>query len=102
MLSLYEAAHLRVHGEDILEEALTFTKSYLKTLAPKSSPKLAKYIFEAIEQPFHTGVPRFEAHKYISFYEHEESRNNTLLVFAKLDFNRVQLLHQQELNYLIR
>ncbi|KAL4309628.1 hypothetical protein GQ457_01G007770 [Hibiscus cannabinus] len=38
MLSLYEAAHWRVHGEYILEEALTFTTVNLKSLAKKSSP----------------------------------------------------------------
>ncbi|XVF77878.1 hypothetical protein PTKIN_Ptkin14bG0082700 [Pterospermum kingtungense] len=30
LLELYEAAHLLVHGEDILEEALAFTTSHLK------------------------------------------------------------------------
>nr|GLL42033.1 (-)-germacrene D synthase-like [Ipomoea trifida] len=32
MLSLYEASHLRVHGEQILEEALTFTTSHLESM----------------------------------------------------------------------
>ncbi|KAJ4724611.1 Terpene synthase [Melia azedarach] len=100
ILSLYEATQLRVHEEDILEEALTFTTAQLKkiSLAPNTSPQLTKHITEALEQPFHTGVPRLEELKYISFYEHEESRNDTLLKFAKLDFNRVQLLHKQELS----
>ncbi|GMN29355.1 hypothetical protein TIFTF001_041304 [Ficus carica] len=31
MLSLCEAAHLMVHGEPILEEALAFTTTHLKT-----------------------------------------------------------------------
>ncbi|KAJ4724612.1 Terpene synthase [Melia azedarach] len=104
ILSLYEAAQLRVHEENILEEALTFTTTHLKkiSLAPNTSPQLAKHVTEALEQPFHTGVPRLEELKYISFYEHEESRNDTLLKFAKLDFNRVQLLHKQELSDLTR
>ena len=32
MLALYEVAHLRVHGEDILEEALAFTTTHLKAI----------------------------------------------------------------------
>ncbi|KAL5737408.1 hypothetical protein ACOSP7_030169 [Xanthoceras sorbifolium] len=32
MLSLYEAAHLRHHGEDILEEALVFSKGSSQVL----------------------------------------------------------------------
>ncbi|KAK9220834.1 hypothetical protein WN944_009258 [Citrus x changshan-huyou] len=100
MLSLYEATHLRVHGEDILEEALAFTTAHLKSMAPNLDQNLTKRINDALEQPFHMGVPRIEAHKFISFYEHDDSKNDTLLKFAKLDFNRVQLLHQQELAYI--
>lgn len=103
MLSLYEATHLRVHGEDILEEALTFTTAHLKSMAaPNLDQNLAKHINDALEQPLHMGVPRIEAHKFIPFYEHDDSKNDTLLKFAKLDFNRVQLPHQQELAYITR
>ncbi|XP_031247786.1 casbene synthase, chloroplastic-like [Pistacia vera] len=103
MLSLYEATHLRLHGEEILEEALDFTTSHLKSLAEKSSPHFAKHIMNALDLPLHQGVPRLEARQYISFYEEDhEFRNETLLMFAKLDFNKVQLLHQQEMKYLTR
>ncbi|KAK3219349.1 hypothetical protein Dsin_013319 [Dipteronia sinensis] len=100
MLSLYEAAHLRRHGEDILEEALVFSKVHLQFLAEKSSLNVAKQIMDALEMPLHKGMPRLEARKYISFYQVDDSRNHTLLLFAKLDFNRLQLLHQQELSHL--
>ncbi|TXG65602.1 hypothetical protein EZV62_006877 [Acer yangbiense] len=101
MLSLYEATHLRLHGEDILEEALAFSKAQLiKSLAENSCPRHAKQISNTLEYPLHKSMPRLEALKFISFYEQEESRNETLLLFAKLDFNRVQLLHQQELSHL--
>lgn len=80
MLSLYEATHLRLHGEEILEEALTFTTAHLKShLASNLDPKLAKHIHDALEQPLHMGVPRIEAYKFISFYQHDESKNDTLL-----------------------
>lgn len=103
MLNLYEVAHLRIHGEDILEEALGFTKGHLTSLlVAETSPHLAKQIINALEQPLHRGIPRLEARKYISFYEEDESRNETLLMFAKLDFNRVQLLHRQELSCIRR
>ncbi|KAK2639894.1 hypothetical protein Ddye_027689 [Dipteronia dyeriana] len=103
MLSLYETTHLRLQGEDILEEALTFSKAHLiKSLTENSIPHLAKQIINALELPLHKSMPRLEALKFISFYEQEESRNETLLLFAKLDLNRVQLLHQQELSHLSR
>ncbi|EEF48743.1 casbene synthase, chloroplastic-like isoform X2 [Ricinus communis] len=98
MLSLFEASHLSVHGEDILEEAFAFTKDYLQSSAVELFPNLKRHITNALEQPFHSGVPRLEARKFIDLYEADiECRNETLLEFAKLDYNRVQLLHQQEL-----
>ena len=41
LLSLYEAAHLRVHGEDILEEALAFTTCHLEHLKTQVQDLLA-------------------------------------------------------------
>ncbi|KAJ6349659.1 hypothetical protein OIU77_007107 [Salix suchowensis] len=102
ILSLYEASFLSVHGEQILDEAHVFTKANLESLAMQSSQRLRDHIRNALFRPFHKGVPRIEARKYISFYEEDESRNDTLLKFAKIDFNRVQLLHKQELSILSR
>ncbi|KAL9381983.1 hypothetical protein Peur_025018 [Populus x canadensis] len=101
ILGLYEASFLSVHGERVLDEALVFTKTNLESLATQSSPHLADHIRNALIRPFHKGIPRIEARKYISFYE-DESRNDTLLKFAKIDFNRVQLIHRQELSILSR
>ena len=102
MLSLYEAAYLRVKGESILDEALAFTKANLKSLALKSSPRLEKQIMNALDQPLHKCPPRLAARNYISIYDEEESRNEALLKFAKLDFNRVQVLHKQEISHVAR
>ncbi|OMO69138.1 hypothetical protein CCACVL1_19650 [Corchorus capsularis] len=101
MLSLYEASQWRLHGEDILDEALAFTTSRLESMAKQlTNPYLADYIEKVLHRPYHKGMPRLEAKQYISFYEKDDSRNDTLLKFAKYDFNRVQMLHQQELKVL--
>ncbi|KAK5844968.1 hypothetical protein PVK06_001115 [Gossypium arboreum] len=102
MLSLYETAYLRVHGEDILEEALAFTKIHLKSLENKSNPHLAKQIANALDQPLNKCPPRLAARTYIFFYEEEDFRIETLLKFAKLDFNRVQVLHKQKISQIAR
>ncbi|KAJ6907944.1 terpene synthase 6 [Populus alba x Populus x berolinensis] len=99
-LSLHEAAHLSVNGEQILDEALEFSRTNLESLATRSGPRLGRHIKYALIRPIHKTVQRLEAREYISFYEEEDFRNETLLKFAKLDFNRVQLLHQQELSTL--
>ncbi|XVF26423.1 hypothetical protein REPUB_Repub14bG0015200 [Reevesia pubescens] len=72
------------------------------SLATKSSPHLAKQITNTLDYPLNKSYPRLVARNYISFYEQEEPRNETLLRFAKLDFNRVQVLHQEEIKHTVR
>ncbi|XP_059638797.1 valerianol synthase TPS1A-like [Cornus florida] len=102
MLSLYEAAHLRIQGEDILDEALAFTTAHLESMVTKLNPFLAKQVMHALKQPLHKGLPRSEARHYISVYEEDTSKNDLLLKLAKLDFNLVQLMHKQELCHVSR
>jgi len=102
MLSLYEAAHLRVHGEDILDEALVFTATHLEVVASHLSPPLVAEVSHALKQPIHKGLPRLEARHYFSIYQKEGSHNKILLTFAKLDFNTLQKLHQKELSEITR
>ncbi|KAL2466529.1 Alpha-humulene/(-)-(E)-beta-caryophyllene synthase [Abeliophyllum distichum] len=98
LLSLYEAAYLRVHGEDILEDALAFTTDNLKSMAPHLSSPLGKQVAHALVQSIHFGNPRIEAHYFITIYQEDESSKNELLLrFAKLDYNSLQMLHKQEL-----
>ncbi|AES66808.1 putative lyase [Medicago truncatula] len=98
MWSLYEAAQLRIHDEDILDEALDFTYSHLNSLITNElSPFLAKQLCQCLRTPLHKGVPRLETRCYISSYGEEPSHSKVLLNFAKLDFNTVQKMHQNEI-----
>ncbi|KAL6315903.1 hypothetical protein AAG906_013248 [Vitis piasezkii] len=92
MLGLYEAAHLRVHGEDILAKALAFTTTHLKAMVESLGYHLAE------QKRFE----RLEARWYISVYQDEAFHDKTLLELAKLDFNLVQSLHKEELSNLAR
>ncbi|KAL8091203.1 hypothetical protein AgCh_040340 [Apium graveolens] len=101
LLSLYDAAHLRTHGEAVLDEALDFTTYHLKSMVKSlDSDSLAKQVKHALEQPLHRGMSRLEAKHFILYYEGNPSRNDVLLKFAKLDFNLVQMLYKQELSQL--
>ncbi|KAH7860923.1 hypothetical protein Vadar_019579 [Vaccinium darrowii] len=104
MLSLYEAAHLRVHEEDILDEALDFTTTHLNSALPNlNNPStIAAQVLHALNQPIHKGLTRLESRHYISFYEQDDTHNKVLLDFAKLDFNLLQKLHQRELSEITR
>ncbi|KAK0598882.1 hypothetical protein LWI29_000321 [Acer saccharum] len=100
MLSLYEATHLRVHGEDILEEALAFTTSHLESMAASqsiNSPPLAEQVNGALNRPIRRGLQRLDARHYMSVYQEDPMQNKVLLTFAKLDFNILQKQHQKEL-----
>ncbi|KAL3323731.1 hypothetical protein AABB24_038072 [Solanum stoloniferum] len=98
LLSLYEASHVRTHGEDILENALDFSTTHLESAAPHLNSPLKEQVTHALEQSLHKGIPRVETRFFISsIYEKDESKNDALLKFAKLDFNLLQMLHKQEL-----
>ncbi|KAA8526917.1 hypothetical protein F0562_008854 [Nyssa sinensis] len=105
MLNLYEATHLRMHGEDILDEALVFTTAHLESLVshnPHLSNALAREVMHSLKQPIRKGLPRLEARHYISIYQEDDSHDGTLLNFAKLDFNVLQKVHQKELSDIAR
>ncbi|XLT31581.1 hypothetical protein HN873_062873 [Arachis hypogaea] len=96
MWSLYEAAQLRFHGEDILEEAHEFTYNKLKSITNQLSPSLADQVNQCLVQPFHKAIPRILARSYMSFYEEGSTHDKILLKFAKLDFNMLQKWYQKD------
>ncbi|KAL1224013.1 Alpha-barbatene synthase [Cardamine amara subsp. amara] len=100
MLSFYEAVHFGTTIDHILDEALSFTLNHLEPLATGGRacpPHISKLIQNALHIPQHRNNQALVAREYISFYEQEEDRNNTLLKLAKLNFKFLQLHYFQEL-----
>ncbi|CAL5409992.1 unnamed protein product [Camellia sinensis] len=102
LLCLYEASHLRVQGEDILEEALKFTSKHLRSMLAHLNSPLSEQVKHSLEVPLHKGMPRLEARHYINVYQADLARNSALLELAKLDFNLLQRLHQREISDITR
>ncbi|KAK8493663.1 hypothetical protein V6N11_028079 [Hibiscus sabdariffa] len=103
IISVHEATQFRTNGEVILDEALAFTKPELQSIASQPiDSHLIEYIVNTLDRPYLKDVHRLEARKFIYLYENDASRNETLLKFAKYDFNWIQMLHQQELKALCR
>nr|QWB49544.1 terpene synthase 10 [Aquilaria sinensis]WBO38686.1 terpene synthase 15 [Aquilaria agallochum] len=102
LLCLYETTHLRIQGEQVLEEALDFSTKQLEALLPELSSPLAEYVKNSLELPYHKGMQRLEARQYIPIYEAYSTKNDALLHFAKLDFNLLQALHQSEIREITR
>ncbi|VAH27251.1 tau-cadinol synthase-like isoform X1 [Triticum urartu] len=102
LLCLYNAAHLLVHGEPSLEEAISFTKHHLELMRDTLKSPLDEQVKRALHVPLPRTLKRVETLHYISEYMHEEQHNPTLLELAKLDFNLLQHVHLKELKYLTK
>ncbi|KAK1393329.1 myrcene synthase, chloroplastic-like [Heracleum sosnowskyi] len=111
ILYLYEASYHSTKDEKIMEEAQDFTKTLMKnymTNISSEDDKLGELVSHALELPLHWREPRHEARWFIDFYETssmvlEENMNSySLLQFAKLDYNMVQSIYQDELKHLSR
>ena len=96
---MYEAAHFLVHGEPILDEALVFSTTQLKSSVASSdvSRFLAAQVKHALKQSIRKGLERVETRFFITIYHEDPSHSKVLLRFAKLDFNIVKKLHRKEL-----
>jgi isoprene synthase len=102
MLSLYEASYVAYEGENILEEAMEFTRMHLKDLKGEVSKSMAEQVSHTLEVPLHRGMLRLEARWYIEAYITREDANSLLLELAKLDFNIVQSVLQSDLQDMSR
>ncbi|KAM3360321.1 hypothetical protein P3S68_020033 [Capsicum galapagoense] len=80
LLSLYEASHVRIHGEDILEDALAFSTTHLESVAPHLNSPLKEQVMHSLEQSLHKGITRIEIQFFISsIYNKQETKNDMLL-----------------------
>ncbi|CAA0815538.1 Alpha-humulene/(-)-(E)-beta-caryophyllene synthase [Striga hermonthica] len=104
LLSLYEAAHARIHGEDILDEAVPFTTHHLKRIlaTEKRASSLEEQITRALEHPYYRGPPIIEIRVFISLYEKNDSKDPLLLKLAKLNFNFLQNMYKKEMSELTK
>ncbi|KAH9751659.1 Beta-myrcene/(E)-beta-ocimene synthase 2 [Citrus sinensis] len=101
ILSLHEASYYSLEGESIMEEAWQFTSKHLKEAMISKSKEEHVFVAEqakrALELPLHWKVPMLEARWFIHVYEKREDKNHLLLELAKLEFNTLQAIYQEEL-----
>ncbi|XP_058727505.1 terpene synthase 10-like isoform X2 [Vicia villosa] len=99
MLALYESSFHSFEEETILDEARNFTTKYLKEcdLNGNRDTYILHLINHALEVPLHWRIHRWESQWFIDVYERKKNMNPVLLQFAKMDFNIVQSIYQEEL-----
>ncbi|PWA41220.1 camphene synthase [Artemisia annua] len=103
MLNLYEASYHSFEDENILDEARDFTTKYLQeSLGTISDPYVSSLTSHALDMPLHWRVARVETKWFIEAYEKRSGMNPTVLNLAKLDFNMVQAVHQEDLKHASR
>ncbi|XP_061354026.1 terpene synthase 10-like [Gastrolobium bilobum] len=100
MLSLYEASFHSFEDETILDEARDFTSEILKEYLNQNRVNLLSLLIgHALELPIHWRIPRWEAQWFIHAYERKPNTSPVLLQLAKLDFNILQAIYQDDLKY---
>jgi hypothetical protein len=102
LMMLYDAAHMRTRGEDILDSIMAFNKSSLQAVMKSTNlePDLAEEVRVTLETTRFRRAGRVEARRFISVYEKKATRDDTVLEFAKLDYNIVQAVYCDELKQL--
>ena len=100
---MYEASFLSEKGESILDDAREFaTKILEKYVIENKGQYHAMLASHALELPLRWRMPRLEARWFIEVYDKHEAVNPLLLQLAKLDFNSVQAVHQEDLKDALR
>ncbi|PIN20463.1 (-)-alpha-terpineol synthase [Handroanthus impetiginosus] len=106
LLQLYEASFLMAEGECTLELAREFATIFLQKKLDENNNAIDDYLAllvrDALDLPLHWRVERPKARWFIEVYEKRPSMNPVVLELAKLDFNIVQAIHQEELKHISR
>lgn len=97
LLSLHEASFLGAKEEEILSQAMVFTKQQLQKSKLVSETSVARDIGLALDFPRQRRMQRLEARSFIEKHRKESGRSSAILELATLDFNMVQSLYQKEI-----
>ncbi|XP_020584121.1 alpha-humulene synthase-like [Phalaenopsis equestris] len=96
LLSLYDAAHLGMATEEILDKAINFSKTHLISMKSQLEPHFSLMVSSSLEIPLFKRTDRIKTRNYLSIYEQDTKFNEALLEFGKFDFICLQAMHQEE------
>ncbi|CAL0309465.1 unnamed protein product [Lupinus luteus] len=102
---LYEASHLSIAGEDILDEAEQFSKQVLKgrLLGNCFDNHEAKLVRNTLQNPSHKSLAMFTGREFFGdFHNMNNGWLGSFKDFAKIDFNLQQHLHRLQIHQISR
>ncbi|CAH8344013.1 unnamed protein product [Eruca vesicaria subsp. sativa] len=102
LISVYEASYLATKLDTKLHKVIrAYANQQLKKIIDSHDHHIynidaLEMAVEALKMPYHWRMKRLETRRYIDAY----TKHDVLIEFAKIDFNIVQAVHQEELKYL--
>ncbi|CAH8263323.1 unnamed protein product [Arabidopsis lyrata] len=105
-LSLYEASYLSTKSDTKLQKCIRpFATQQLRDFVDTHSNEdcgscdMVEMVVETLDMPYYWRMRRLDTRRYIDVYGKRHNKNAVLVEFAKLDFNIVQAIHQEELKH---
>ncbi|CAH8361071.1 unnamed protein product [Eruca vesicaria subsp. sativa] len=102
IISLYEASYLTTKSDSKMHDIIRpFVTEQIRKFVDVETcnPEVREKAIHALEMPYHWRMKRLETRWYIDAYEKKHDTNLVLIEFAKIDFNIVQIAHQEDLKY---
>ncbi|XP_044461148.1 (3S,6E)-nerolidol synthase 1-like isoform X3 [Mangifera indica] len=97
LMGLYEASHLSIHGEEVLDEAGDYCAKLLTEQVKNLDHFQAEIVENTLAHPFHRSPARLMANNlFLTEFPSENKWIHAFEDLAKIDFNLVQSLHQTE------
>ncbi|KAL5232191.1 hypothetical protein ABZP36_030967 [Zizania latifolia] len=100
LLSLYNAAHLAMPGEEALDDAIAFSRRHLRSIEGKLMSPMAEQVSRALDIPLPRYPKRLETMCYIAECSKDPAMFDgagAVLELARLDFELLRFLHLREL-----
>lgn len=99
LMGLFEASHLRIDGEHVLDEAEQFSGHLLNASMTRLNHHQARVVANTLENPCHKSLAKFTAKNLIGRTSPTVNNGyiNVLQQLAKVEFNKVQSIHKREI-----
>ncbi|KAF8091988.1 hypothetical protein N665_0429s0008 [Sinapis alba] len=105
-ISLHEASYLSIKSDTKLQNYIRYfatkqLRDFVDTQSNKNfaSCDVGEIVVQALDMPYHWRMRRLATRSYINLYGKKPNKNPVLVELAKLDFNIVQAVYQDELKY---